>query len=1075
MVRVATSAKFPSTLLTQADIGLFTNDESAIIASAITSGAVTVDVDDASAFAANMWLAARGVGGGLEVVKVTAVDLVLNRITITRAQDGTVGVAHPQTGVMKATVPAIALNQMRDDLIAHATFLTPSGGAWTPGSVIFIGTTGNLEQDNTNLFYDNAANKLRMGDDAIIAFGADSDSTFKYESTNNRLLVDGVQVDVKNLGSVLNVKAYGAKGDGVTNDTVPIQNAITAVGAAGGGIVFFPAGTYAVTNLTVSSSFVTLRGVGEKTVLHGTAATGNIITVSARNVTVETMKLTASATRIAGAGHGIALDNGATATTHSQVRLLFLRIDDQPQDGINAIDPELLYAESVWVVRAGRYGIRISNLDLQPWNCSFINCRVDDCTDKGVYLTQCHYFTFINLQVLSCGGTEQVNVDGGRDNYFLNIDVENQEDALVVGSNNNGMAISGTHHQVVNGHFSSLVNGILLATANNCRIDQPTFTNASANFNMTLAVSVDAASAKNFINVRSGYTNVTTVLSINSASTDNVVHNDGSMRSGPSVTIGRADVAPETPLMVYAAAADLLRLRRNGNTNGNQTKLNLSANDSAGTSQIYSSLYAEIADNTAGSEDGLFGVEVVVAGVQTNAVEVAETGLDIQLGGLLIGSVSLFESDRDLAASLIPNADNTLDLGSASRRFNEVFGQEFKVLNAAGDANPTAKLSGAILELGVGGATALDWSLARTAASVATLGIDDKLRFEASANNVLLGTFITADTVDRFAITANGDLQWGSGAAAADINLARAAANVIRLASGDTLRFATDGSTGGAQFGATGDALLYRSAADRLSLGDDDKFRLAHATSVPEGLTLAATTAGNDSPRLIFYNEGTGGTNGVAIRSTSGGILRFSSGANPGAATGTTIMDLVAAGKLQLPITGAVGGLLIGGDAEWFRGAADRMDLASGDSLNIVLGNLQMAGTTLFESDRDLAVTLLPNADGTLDLGSQARRFNTLFQDGGHVVGVRSINTTPTTGTSDDYFVTVDSSGGAITYNLEAAPNAGQTRIVKRNGASNITVDGNGKTIDGAATYILTVDDEWVALIYNGTQWEVVG
>lgn len=43
------------------------------------------------------------------------------------------------------------------------------------------------------------------------------------------------------------VKTYGATGDGVTDDTTAIQAAINAINAAGGGTVFFPAGTYKIT------------------------------------------------------------------------------------------------------------------------------------------------------------------------------------------------------------------------------------------------------------------------------------------------------------------------------------------------------------------------------------------------------------------------------------------------------------------------------------------------------------------------------------------------------------------------------------------------------------------------------------------------------------------------------------------------------------------------------------------------------------------------------------------------------------------------------------------------------------
>lgn len=46
---------------------------------------------------------------------------------------------------------------------------------------------------------------------------------------------------------VFNVKAYGATGDGVTDDIIAINAAIAAAIAAGGGVVFFPAGTYLIT------------------------------------------------------------------------------------------------------------------------------------------------------------------------------------------------------------------------------------------------------------------------------------------------------------------------------------------------------------------------------------------------------------------------------------------------------------------------------------------------------------------------------------------------------------------------------------------------------------------------------------------------------------------------------------------------------------------------------------------------------------------------------------------------------------------------------------------------------------
>jgi hypothetical protein len=54
--------------------------------------------------------------------------------------------------------------------------------------------------------------------------------------------------DPEPLGTV-SVRAYGAKGDGVSDDTVPIQNALNA--ANGQVCVYFPGGAYSVSNLTI--------------------------------------------------------------------------------------------------------------------------------------------------------------------------------------------------------------------------------------------------------------------------------------------------------------------------------------------------------------------------------------------------------------------------------------------------------------------------------------------------------------------------------------------------------------------------------------------------------------------------------------------------------------------------------------------------------------------------------------------------------------------------------------------------------------------------------------------------------
>jgi parallel beta-helix repeat protein len=67
--------------------------------------------------------------------------------------------------------------------------------------------------------------------------------------------------------SVINVKAYGAVGNGVVDDTTAIQNAINAANAVGGGCVYFPSGTYLISNSLIGYSNITFQGDGDSSVI----------------------------------------------------------------------------------------------------------------------------------------------------------------------------------------------------------------------------------------------------------------------------------------------------------------------------------------------------------------------------------------------------------------------------------------------------------------------------------------------------------------------------------------------------------------------------------------------------------------------------------------------------------------------------------------------------------------------------------------------------------------------------------------------------------------------------------------
>jgi len=58
----------------------------------------------------------------------------------------------------------------------------------------------------------------------------------------------------QNSANVYDVRAFGAKGDGQTLDTPAINKTIETAAAAGGGTVYFPAGTYLCLSIHLKSN-----------------------------------------------------------------------------------------------------------------------------------------------------------------------------------------------------------------------------------------------------------------------------------------------------------------------------------------------------------------------------------------------------------------------------------------------------------------------------------------------------------------------------------------------------------------------------------------------------------------------------------------------------------------------------------------------------------------------------------------------------------------------------------------------------------------------------------------------------
>lgn len=94
---------------------------------------------------------------------------------------------------------------------------------------------------------------------------------------------------------LFNVRDYGAAGDGVTDDLASVNATITAVVAAGGGIVYFPPGTYLLSNTQhQTASNMGFVGAGSASVIKfATNATtpvwqfSGVTNVAVRNLTID--------------------------------------------------------------------------------------------------------------------------------------------------------------------------------------------------------------------------------------------------------------------------------------------------------------------------------------------------------------------------------------------------------------------------------------------------------------------------------------------------------------------------------------------------------------------------------------------------------------------------------------------------------------------------------------------------------------------------------------------------------------------------------------------------------------------
>lgn len=204
--------------------------------------------------------------------------------------------------------------------------------------------------------------------------------------------------------------SYSAVGDGIADDTTPIQNAINAAFSAGGGRVYLRSGTYKLTSALTMKRRVYLMGdgiaagqSGVATILFQSSTTAHAITaVDQQDMTIEDLTIAGPGS---GSGNGINL----TRSTNPDISgLTFRRIQVSSFGGkcIDLSNPITSIFERV-LVDSSPVGFYVHGVlgagGSSGTSCTFLNCYAAGCTQSGFRLDNMTYCAFVGCASDACG------------------------------------------------------------------------------------------------------------------------------------------------------------------------------------------------------------------------------------------------------------------------------------------------------------------------------------------------------------------------------------------------------------------------------------------------------------------------------------------------------------------------------------------------------------------------------------------------------------------------------------------------------------------------------------------------
>lgn len=218
------------------------------------------------------------------------------------------------------------------------------------------------------------------------------------------------------------VKDYGAAGDGSTDDTTAVGSAITALVAAGRGVLYFPAGVYktsggftlSVPALILGDGSAGFDGATDKvSMVTCTSSTAVLFTVTAKVAKFESIALYNTTTVTGGAGIQASSSSGVARVDCESISVanFYIGIDIQVGTGWTL--------RGSWITGWKKYAVKVQNTvlpDAGDWAIS----------DSGFFASVYDSDSAIRLE--SSGGGKIVNckfntgLDGFKANHMIDMD-----------------------------------------------------------------------------------------------------------------------------------------------------------------------------------------------------------------------------------------------------------------------------------------------------------------------------------------------------------------------------------------------------------------------------------------------------------------------------------------------------------------------------------------------------------------------------------------------------------------------------------------------------------------------------